>query len=133
MNRLVADTHAALWYLGQPDQLSAAASAAMIGAVGAGGMILVASITLVEVAYQVEKSRVDPGSFGTITRALDDPASRLSLVPLDRDVAETLRRVSRSEIPDMPDRIIAATALHLGLPVVSRVRKLRASAIRTIW
>jgi predicted nucleic acid-binding protein len=33
----------------------------------------------------------------------------------------------------MPDRIIAATALHLGVPLVSRDRKIQASSIHTIW
>ncbi len=33
----------------------------------------------------------------------------------------------------MPDRIIAATALHLGLPLVTRDRRLQAAIIQTIW
>ena len=33
----------------------------------------------------------------------------------------------------MPDRIIAATALHLGVPVISRDGKIRASTVATIW
>jgi predicted nucleic acid-binding protein len=33
----------------------------------------------------------------------------------------------------MPDRIIAATALHLGLPLVTRDLRIQASGIPTIW
>jgi PIN domain nuclease of toxin-antitoxin system len=33
----------------------------------------------------------------------------------------------------MPDRIVAATALHYGVPVISRDGRIRASNIRTIW
>jgi PIN domain nuclease of toxin-antitoxin system len=33
----------------------------------------------------------------------------------------------------MPDRIIAATALSLGVPVISRDGKIRTSAVETIW
>jgi predicted nucleic acid-binding protein len=33
----------------------------------------------------------------------------------------------------MPDRIIAATALHLGVPVITRDRKIRASNLKSIW
>ncbi len=33
----------------------------------------------------------------------------------------------------MPDRIIAATALHLGLPLVTRDHRIRASSVTTIW
>jgi predicted nucleic acid-binding protein len=37
-------------------------------------------------------------------------------------------------VPDMPDRIIAATALSLSLPLVTRDAKIQAvTTIQTIW
>jgi PIN domain nuclease of toxin-antitoxin system len=33
----------------------------------------------------------------------------------------------------MPDRIIAGTALSYGVPIISRDRKISASAVETIW
>jgi len=33
----------------------------------------------------------------------------------------------------MPDRIIAATALHLGVPLISRDRRISLSAVATVW
>jgi hypothetical protein len=33
----------------------------------------------------------------------------------------------------MPDRIVAATAIYLGVPVISRDGQIRASAIKTVW
>jgi PIN domain nuclease of toxin-antitoxin system len=133
MNGVVADTHASIWFLGGSVSLSAAARAAMVGAVQSGGAIVVASITLVEVAYLIEKARIAATMFDQITQALSNPASGFVLAPLDLPVAEALRLVPRDDVPDMPDRIIAATALHLGLPLVSRDRKIQASAIQTIW
>ena len=41
--------------------------------------------------------------------------------------------VSRSEVPDLPDRIVAATAAALQTPLISRDRKIRASQVQTIW
>jgi predicted nucleic acid-binding protein len=52
---------------------------------------------------------------------------------LTPEVAEAVAEVPRSAVPDMPDRIIAATALHLGLPLVSRDRLIQLSGIETIW
>jgi predicted nucleic acid-binding protein len=52
---------------------------------------------------------------------------------MDVSIAQTLTRVSRGSIPDMPDRIIAATALHLGVPLISRDARIQASSIKTIW
>jgi len=46
---------------------------------------------------------------------------------------DAVRRVSRDEVPDMPDRIGGATALHLGVPVISRDSKIRVSSLATIW
>lgn len=133
MTGVVSDTHAAIWFLADAPPLSAAAKAAMIAAVASGGSIVIASITLVEVAYLIEKGRVDPTVFDAISQALDDPTSGFALAPLDRPVASSLRGVPRNLVPDMPDRIIAATALHLNLPLISRDRKITASAIQTIW
>ena len=68
-----------------------------------------------------------------LIRALDDPAVACSLAPLDRVVADALKLVKRSEVPDLPDRIIAATAVSLGVPLISRDAKIRASQMQTIW
>jgi predicted nucleic acid-binding protein len=42
-------------------------------------------------------------------------------------------KVSRTDVPDMPDRIVAATALHFGVPVISRDGRIRSSAVKTVW
>ncbi len=133
MTGVVSDTHAAIWYLNDHPSLSATAKAAMIGAVIAGGSIVVASITLVELTYLIEKGRIHPTLFDSLIRTLDDPSSGFVLAPLDLGITSSLRSVPRATVPDMPDRIIAATALHLGLPLISRDRKIKASAIQTIW
>ena len=39
----------------------------------------------------------------------------------------------RDVVPDMPDRIIAATAVHLGLPLITRDERIRSAGIKTIW
>jgi predicted nucleic acid-binding protein len=37
------------------------------------------------------------------------------------------------EMADLPDRLIAATALPLRVPVISRDRRIQASALDTVW
>jgi PIN domain nuclease of toxin-antitoxin system len=44
-----------------------------------------------------------------------------------------MRNIPRQEIPDLPDRIIAATAQLYDVPVLSRDGRIRASIIKTIW
>ena len=33
----------------------------------------------------------------------------------------------------MPDRIVAATGVYFGVPVISRDGRIRASNVRTVW
>jgi PIN domain nuclease of toxin-antitoxin system len=44
-----------------------------------------------------------------------------------------MRQVPRAEVQDMPDRIVAATGVYFGVPVISRDRRIRATGLRTIW
>jgi len=36
-------------------------------------------------------------------------------------------------VPDMPDRIIAATAIYLSLPLITKDDAIRSAGIITIW
>ncbi|MEG3845269.1 PIN domain-containing protein [Microcoleus sp. herbarium14] len=65
--------------------------------------------------------------------AVDSEDALLVEIPFDRNIALTLRQVDRSQIPDLPDRIIAASALYLNVPVISRDRRIQLSNIDTIW
>jgi len=133
MASLVADTHAVIWYLFGSASLSAAARAAMDAAIQGGGSIFVATISLVEAAYLIEKGRIPAVTFDRMDLALSDPASGFAPVPLEQEVARALRGVPRNLVPDMPDRIIAATAVHLNLPLVTADHKIQTSGIATIW
>lgn len=90
-------------------------------------------ITLVEAIYLVERGRIPGETLPLIVGALQQPDSVFVQVPFDLEVAQALQQVSRAHIPDMPDRIVAATALHLSVPVISRDGRIQASSIQTIW
>ena len=69
-----------------------------------------------------------------LREALDDESTSFRLAKLTRGVADDVQRIDRSVVGDMPDRIIAATALHLGLPLITsdgNIQKL--TNIETIW
>jgi predicted nucleic acid-binding protein len=66
-------------------------------------------------------------------REVESDDALLVKIPFDRNIALTLRQVDRSQIPDLPDRFIAATALYLNVPVISRDRRIQLSSIDTIW
>ena len=124
------DTHTIVWCLSADPRLSAGA---LDSATAAGERIHVPSICLVELTYLVEKGRLPAAARDRLIRALDDPAVACLIAPLDRTVTDALEFVSRSEVPDLPDRIVAATAVALRAPLISRDRRIRVSQVPTIW
>ncbi len=129
----LADTHAALWYLGDDPRLSPRALSFITAEIGAGNQIGLSTITLVEAIYLAEKGRIAGDALLRLIGAVDGADAAWIDIPFDRAIAELLRLVPRDQVPDMPDRIIAATALHLGVPLISRDGKIRLSSVRTIW
>ncbi|MBU0510097.1 MAG: type II toxin-antitoxin system VapC family toxin [Chloroflexi bacterium] len=134
MGAVVVDTHAAIWYLFQSKQLSSDAMDAMDEATESGDPVYLASISYVEVIYLVEKGKLPNVALERLNESLDDLNAGLVLVPLDQGVAQAVGRIPRDTVPDMPDRIITATASYLRLPLITRDSKIRAvKGIKTIW
>jgi PIN domain nuclease of toxin-antitoxin system len=65
--------------------------------------------------------------------ALSDPNHLLKEAPFTIEIVDAMRQVPRLAVPDMPDRIVAATALYFGVPVISRDRRIQSAAIQTVW
>jgi PIN domain nuclease of toxin-antitoxin system len=130
----VLDTHTAIWYLNADARLSERAKQFIEEAGRRGMPVLISSISLVEVVYLCEKGRIPSES---LTRLLEEELSlqdnAVCVADLTIAVALAVGRVIRDEVPEMPDRIIAVTALYFGVPVISRDRKIRISAVETIW
>lgn len=131
--RAVADTHAVLWYLYDDARLSNAARALMDEIDAAGDQIAVSAIALAEIIYLIEKGRIAAEALPRVLTSLDQPNATLVEVPFDRAIAEAMQLVDRTEVPDLPDRIVAATGLHMEVLVISRDRKIRSSRVTTIW
>ena len=129
----VLDTHAAIWYVFIRKRLSQDALRSIRSAVDSGKPVYISAISLVEMIYLMERGRIPPDAMRRLEAGLKDPASSLLVAPVDEDVAEAVHRVPRDLVPEMPDRIIAATALNLGLPLVTRDQRIQSAGIPTIW
>jgi PIN domain nuclease of toxin-antitoxin system len=129
----VLDTHAVLWYLEDSKELSPAARAAIEDALREGRDVYVSVISVIEAIYLAERNRIPAAALQRLRDALRDPDAGLSIVPVDGFVANALAEIPRSSVPDMPDRIVAATAFHLGVPLVTRDRRLQSAGIETVW
>lgn len=59
--------------------------------------------------------------------------SGLVVVDLTHEVVDWLGKIPRTAVPELPDRIIAATALHLGVPLISRDQVMQQAGLTVIW
>ncbi len=133
MSDVVTDTHALIWWLEDDARLSTEARKWFELCERGEGSVFVPVICLVEMVYLQEKGRIPADLKARFDAVLQAGRSSLILVDLTGAVVEALTQVPYTEVPDMPDRIIAATALLLGLPLISRDRKIKMSAITSIW
>jgi PIN domain nuclease of toxin-antitoxin system len=133
MMTAVADTHAVIWYLNADSRLSETARMFIESAATDGNTIGVSSITPAEMIYLVEKGRISSGVFQKLLEVLSDPDGVFEEIPLDLKIVEAMSSVPRTDVPDFPDRIIAASGVWLKVPVISRDGKITASSIQTIW
>jgi PIN domain nuclease of toxin-antitoxin system len=129
----VADTHTIIWYLAADTRLSPNAKLFIDSAAKNGDEIAISAITLVEMVYLIEKGRIPSQRFTQLADEISHSSSVFVEVPIDLNLARAFSRVDAKQVPDMPDRIIAATALLHNVPVISRDHKIQLSAIKTIW
>src|SRR2546423_1015334 len=76
----------------------------------AGAQIAISSISLAELVYLIEKTRLPDSVYTDLKVALDDPAHVFKEAVFTAGIVDAMRRIPRADIPDMPDRIVAATA-----------------------
>lgn len=129
----VADTHTALWYLYGDSRLSKRAKTFIDVAAAGVKKIAVSAISLAEIVYLVEKKRVPASAYHDLCSALSDPDHVFVEEALGADIVEAMHIVPRGDVPDMPDRIVAATAIYFRVAVISRDGKIRASSVETDW
>jgi PIN domain nuclease of toxin-antitoxin system len=129
MNAVVIDTHSAIWYLLKSPKLSEKA----LTAIDSADKVYLSSITVIEIIYLTEKGRIPQLALEKLLKGLNEIKSNWQVVPIDLEIALSLSEIDRQTVPEMPDRIISATALYLNIPLVTRDTKITASIVKTIW
>ncbi len=133
MADIIIDTHIVIWYFADPTKLSQIAEET-IDIAEVNGMIFISTITLVELIYLTEKGRIPADILVELRKVLDDSTTAFQLIELSREISDRVENISRQIVPEMPDRIIAATALHLNLPLITKDHKIQSlKNIQIIW
>ena len=88
--------------------------------------------SFLDLRYLVDSGRLSEQALDDARAIVDGDA--FTVVPLDLRVLDKMAAVPREKVPDPFDRIIAATALTLDLPLVSADEDIRgAIGERMIW
>ncbi len=133
MLKAIADTHTVIWYIFDDERLSQTAKSTIENIGQNGHNVGFSTITIVEIIYLIEKGRIPKDTLNKLITEINQGDTLLVSISLDENIAKSLANVSRDEIPDLPDRLIAATGLYYNIPIISRDYKIKSSKVKTIW
>lgn len=134
--RVVADSHALVFLLSNPARLSERAAEALRAAEESDG-IVVPALSFGDIWYSTQKvsaSAIPAAVYDAVRAAVANPALNFELAPVTASTMAHFDQVPLGDLRDPFDRCIVATALDLGLPLVTADRAITATkAVEIIW
>ena len=130
MTTVLLDSHVVHWWSAEPERLSAAA----VEAVESADELAVAAISWFELAWLAHHERIVLSS--PIRSWLDGLSAELRTIPITAAVAHAAVSLPSSFPGDPADRLIYATAVERGWPLVTKDRRLRSRRHQgavTVW
>lgn len=127
---IVLDTHALLWHAAESDRLSGRA----MDVIAAADHLIVNAISAWEIAMLVAKGRLSLKYDVSVWVDLAGTLPKVSWVSLDPTLAVQSSRLPGAFHGDPADRMIAATAISLGAPVVTADKRIHEYPhVAAIW
>lgn len=114
MNSYVTDTQAMVKFMMGKKVINDAAQKAYLSADIGDAIIIIPAIALMEVMYLFERNRIET-SILQIENLME--CRNYQFEPLSLEILKTAIEID--DIPELHDRLIAATARHLGLPLIT--------------
>lgn len=122
MNSYVTDTQALVKFMMGKKVINDKSHQAYQSADKGDSIIIIPAIVLMEMLYLFEKNRIDVGLLQTEELFKSE---NYQFEPLNFDIIKTASKID--DIPELHDRLIAATARYLGLPLITNDPVIKAS------
>ena len=123
MDSFVTDTQALVKFMMGQTVINDRSHQAFLSADNGESTIIIPAIVLMEVLYLFEKNRIDVGLLQT-----EDlfKSQNYQFEPLSFEILKTASEIN--DIPELHDRLIAATARYLDLPLITNDPVIRDSS-----
>ena len=130
---IVVDTHIMIWDALQPEKISKKARR-MIDRANEAGEIIVADISLWEIAMLMKKNRLKLNATYAEFIHMVRSANHYLFQEITPEIADISVSLASHVNLDPADRLICATAIHRNVPLVTADSNLiNAKAVATIW
>ncbi len=127
----VTDTHALIWYMTGDPNLSSNARQIFQNADGGRDEIHIPCIVFFELLYLIERKNLPVDFDGFLS--MFATSENYKVEPLCLPVIRKSRELSVETVTDPWDRLIAATSMHLNLPLITRDRTLSKTGLKVVW
>lgn len=114
MNSFVTDTQALVKFMMGRKVINDACHQAFLDADQGGNVIIIPAIVLMEVMYLFEKNRID---VNLLQAEKLMQSENYQFEPLSLEILKVASEIT--DIPELHDRLIAATARHLDIPIIT--------------
>jgi len=128
--RYVADTMVIIRHLTQSNKITEPAKEILRRVDSGVDEIVISAITLMEIMYLSEKGRTDADLAQVVE--LVGGSDNYLVFPVDTEIILTARVIE--DIPELHDRVIAATAKFLDVPLITSDEVItRSQSVKTVW
>lgn len=129
---ILLDSHVVVWLALDPERISRKALASIEESRHHNEALGVSDITLLEIATSASKGRIKLDS--SLETFLSEVEARFVVLPITARISARAVGLPASYPKDPADRVIGATALVEGVPLITADGDIRRSrALRTIW
>jgi PIN domain nuclease of toxin-antitoxin system len=130
---IVLDTHVWVWWLSDPQKLPGRARRTVLEAAG-DRAIYISAISAWEIALLASRGRLTFTMDAQDWIAKSEALPFLHFVPVDNAIAVRAVRLAEPFHNDPADRIIVATAIIMGVPVITSDTKIgKYPHVKSIW